>query len=105
MSESSVMEGAAPPVKTGDDVDFKGAVVGCCFGRDGQDACQCDPVERAVRGVRAGRSRRSLTSGEREVVVGEAVRTGVLGKESCTGLEDRELAVAVAGAWDAWPRE
>lgn len=100
MSVSSEAEGVVLVVEGGGGCEFQGAVAGCCLGRTGEHACQCDPLEKAVRGMSAGRSVRALTVAERDELAKEVQRTGVVSKEACSELDDRNLAVVLEASWD-----
>jgi hypothetical protein len=100
MGVSCEAEGLVQIAEGGAGRAFHGAVTGCCLGGEGEHGCHCDPLEKAVRGMSAGRSVRPLTPQERGALVHEAELTGVLSKDACTGLKDRDLAVALEAIWD-----
>jgi hypothetical protein len=80
---------------------FVDCVSGCCLGAAGAVACQCDPMERAVRGLSGRRGERRLTPAERAALELEASRFGI---DVCcvgSGMSDRDVAVAVEACWDA----
>ena len=83
---------------------FLNSVSGCCLGEAGEVACQCDPMERTVRGLSGRRGQRPLTRVERDALDMEARRLGIQVCETVSGAADREVAVMVEACWDAWPQ-
>lgn len=78
---------------------FEGVVTGCCLGKEGEVACQCDALERVVHGLSAGRGMRSLSKEERNALVAEVRMSGVMDETGCEELGDRDLAVVLEGSW------